>query len=75
MSVKRRLSSAEKRAGGGLGYVIEVIDRFGDLDHIDDEAEREREIRRRMDAARAKAGAEHGEAVNVIVMDLKDVDL
>ena len=75
MSVKQRLSNAEKRASNGFEYVIEVVDRFGDLDHIEDEDERQRGIQRRMDAARAKAHSEHGEAVNVIVMDLKDVDL
>ena len=74
MSVKRRLSTVEKRVGG-LGYVIEVVDRFGDLVQIEDDAEREREIERRMDAARAKARAEHGEGVSVIIMDLTDMEL
>ena len=72
MSVKRRLSTVEKRAGG-LGYVIEVVDRFSELGHIEDDAERE--IERRMDAARAKARAEHGEGVTVIVLDLVDMEL
>ena len=68
------MSTVEKRAGG-LGYVIEVVDRFSDLDHIEDDAEREREIERRMDAARAKARAEHDEGVTVIVLDLVDMEL
>jgi hypothetical protein len=75
MSVKRRLTSAERRVDGGPGFVVVVIDRFGDLDHIEDEAEREREMRRRVDAARAKARGEHGEGVTVILIDVEDAEL
>lgn len=55
--------------------MVGVIDRFADLDHIEDEAEREREMGRRVDAARAKARGEHGEGVTVILIDLEDAEL